>query len=81
MMATQVPALTLRLAEETTRLALPACLIPALLTYATQDYWHEVAARFPDDWPAMTGQAEALSSLRVEDYVAALAGDGPLRPH
>lgn len=80
-MATQVPDLTLRLAEETARLALPARLIPALLTYATQDYWHDVTARFPDDWPAMSRQAEALSPSRVEDYVAALAGDGPLRPH
>ena len=54
--------------------------IPALLTYATQDFWHDVEARFPDDLPAMTRQALALSASRVEDYVAALAGDGPLRP-
>ena len=79
-MATQLPDLTLRMAEETVRLKLPARLIPALLTYATQDYWHDVAARFSDDWPAMMRQALALSPSRVEDYVAALAGDGPLRP-
>ena len=48
--------------------------------YAAQDYWHDVDSRFPDDWPAMTRQALALSPSRVEDYVAALAGDGPLRP-
>lgn len=79
-MGAQLPDLTLRLAEETVRLKLPARLIPALLTYATQDYWHDVSARFSDDWPAMTRQALALSPSRVEDYVAALAGDGPLRP-
>ena len=79
MIGTQAPDLTLRLAQETARLKLPARLIPALLTYATQDYWHDVQARFPDDLPAMTRQALALSSSRVEDYVAALAGDGPLR--
>jgi hypothetical protein len=79
MMGTQVPDLTLRLAQETARLKLPARLIPALLVYATQDFWHDVQARFPDDLPAMTRQALALSSSRVEDYVAALAGDGPLR--
>jgi hypothetical protein len=78
-MGTQVPDLTLRLAQETVKLELPARLIPALLVYATQDYWHDVEARFPDDLPAMTRQALALSSSRVEDYVAALAGDGPLR--
>lgn len=78
--ATQMPDLTLRMAEETARLKLPAQLIPALLTYATQDFWHDVESRFPDDLPAMSRQALALLPLRVEDYVAALAGDGPLRP-
>jgi hypothetical protein len=80
LIAMQMPDLTLRVAEETARLGLPAQLIPALLTYATQDFWHDVDSRFPDDWPAMTRQALALSPSRVEDYVAALAGDGPLRP-
>ena len=80
LIATQLPDLTLRLAEETARMKLPAALIPGLLTYATQDFWHDVDSRFPDDWPAMARQALALSSSRVEDYVAALAGDGPLRP-
>ena len=80
LIATQLPDLTLRLAEETARLKLPAQLIPGLLTFATQDFWHDVDSRFPDDWPAMARQALALSPSRVEDYVAALAGDGPLRP-
>jgi hypothetical protein len=79
MMGSQVPDLTLRLAQESARLKLPARLIPALLVYATQDFWHDVQSRFPDDLPAMSRQALALSSSRVEDYVAALAGDGPLR--
>ncbi len=80
LIATQLPDLTLRLAEETVRLKLPAQLIPGLLTFATQDFWHDVDSRFPDDWPAMARQALALSPSRVEDYVAALAGGGPLRP-
>lgn len=80
LIATQLPDLTLRMAEETVRLRLPAQLIPGLLTYATQDFWHDVDSRFPDDWPALARQALAISPSRVEDYVAALAGDGPLRP-
>lgn len=80
LIATQFPDLTLRMAEETVRLKLPAQLIPGLLTYATQDFWHDVDSRFPDDWPALARQALAVSPSRVEDYVAALAGDGPLRP-
>ena len=80
LIATQAPDLVLRLAVETARLKLPAQLVPGLLMYAAQDYWHDVDSRFPDDWPAMTRQALALSPSRVEDYVAALAGGGPLRP-
>ena len=80
LLATQSPDLILRLAEETARMKLPAQLVPELLMYAAQDYWHDVDSRFPDDWPAMARQALALSSSRVEDYVAALAGGGPLRP-
>lgn len=79
-LAAQLPDLTLRVAEETARMKLPARLVPALLAYATQDFWHEVEARFPDDWTAMTRQAVRVTSERVQDYVAAIAGDGPLRP-
>jgi hypothetical protein len=80
LIATQAPDLVLRMAQETALLKLPAQLVPGLLMYAAQDYWHDVDSRFPDDWPAMTRRALALSSSRVEDYVAALAGGGPLRP-
>ncbi|HUQ86973.1 MAG TPA: hypothetical protein VM096_05405, partial [Vicinamibacterales bacterium] len=80
LVATQAPDLILRMAEETARLKLPAQLVPGLLMYAAQDFWHDVDSRFPDDWTAMTRQALALSPTRVEDYVAALAGGGPLRP-
>jgi hypothetical protein len=76
---TQVPDLTLRLAQATAELGLPARLVPALLAYAVQDFWHDVDARFADDWPAMTRAAAGLSRTRIEDYVAALAGSGPLR--
>jgi hypothetical protein len=79
-LATQVPDLTLRLAEVTADLRVPATLIPALLLYATQDHWHEVEARFADDWPALVRGASSLPRSRVEDYIAALASGGPLRP-
>jgi hypothetical protein len=76
---TQVPDVTLRLVEETARLRLPAVLVPSLLSFALQDYWHDVQARFADDWPQLTRQAALLSSDRIQDYVAALTGSGPLR--
>jgi hypothetical protein len=77
--STQTPDLTLRLVEETARLRLPATLIPSLLGFALQDYWHDVQARFADDWPQLTRQAARLSSARIQVYVAALTGNGPLR--
>lgn len=80
LVATQAPDLILRLAEETARLHLPAQIVPGLLMFAAQDYWHDVESRFPDDWPALARQALAISPSRIEDYVAALAGGGPLRP-
>jgi hypothetical protein len=79
-MATETPDVTLRLVEATARLRLPAELIPSLLLYATQDYWHEVEARFADDSPAMVRGALAITDRRIEDYVAGLASRGPLRP-
>ena len=79
-LATQVPDLTLRLADITAGLDVPAALIPSLLLYATQDYWHEVEARLSDDWPALVRGALSLPASRVEDYIAALASGGPLRP-
>ena len=72
-----MPDLTLRLVEETARLRLPAQLIPSLLAFAVNDYWHDVQARFGDDWWRMTRQARDLGSARVEDYVAALTWQRP----
>jgi hypothetical protein len=79
LMSTQVPDLTLRLAEETARLRLPAALVPAMLHYAVQDHWYDARVRFADDWVAMSRHAAALQPERAEDYVAALAGTGLLR--
>ena len=76
---TQVPDLTLRIVEETARLQLPAHLVPSLLAFALEDYWHDVRARFADDWPRLTRHAAAVPASRIGDYVAALAGAGPLR--
>lgn len=76
---TQTPDLTLRIVEETARLEIPALLVPSLLAFAVSDYWHDVQVRFADDWPRISHQAMALDASRVEDYVAALTGNGPLR--
>ena len=54
---TQTPDLTLRIVEETARLGLPALLVPSLLAFAVNDYWHDVQVRFADDWPRLSRQA------------------------
>ena len=50
-----------------------------MLGAAVQDYWYGVPARFSDDFVSMTRAAARLRQERAEDYVAALAGTGPLR--
>jgi hypothetical protein len=77
--ATLMPDLTLRIAQETARLHLPAALVPAMLAFAVEDFWFDVRVRFSDDVTAMVKQAAALGGERVEDYVAGLTGTGPLR--
>lgn len=77
---TQIPDLALRLAEATAQLRLPARLVPAMYAFALEDYWHDVSARFADDWMALSRQAAAIPERRIHDYVAALVGAGPLRP-
>lgn len=79
LMATQSVELLLRLAEDTADMGLPAVLIPSLMAYAVQDHIHDVRARMQDDWPANVRAADRLSRIRIEDYVAALAGT-VLRP-
>jgi len=74
LMATQAVDLLLRLAEDTADMDLPAALIPSLMAYAVQDQVHDVRARMQDDWPATVRAADRLSRVRIEDYVAALAG-------
>ena len=78
-MITQMPDLVLRLAEGTAQLKLPATLIPGMMRFAVQDIWFATQTRFADDWLAMIKEPRQISLPRMEDYVAALAGTGPLR--
>ena len=58
---------------------MPAALIPSV-RWPTQDYWHEVEARFADDWPALTHGATSLPASKIEDYIAAPRSGGPRGP-
>jgi hypothetical protein len=78
--AARLPDLALRLAELLTGIGVPAALMPATFAYAAQDFVDEAPARHTDDGGALVQQARALTRLRVEDYLAAVAARGPLRP-
>jgi len=72
--------LTLRLVEGLAARHLPAALLPGLLGAATQDFIDRVQPNHPDDLGALRQYVADLPAERIEDYVAALEGRGPLRP-
>jgi hypothetical protein len=67
-------------AELLSAMGLPARLVPAILSLALQDLMDEADPAYLDDALAVTRYARALGRERVEDYVAALVGRGPLLP-
>jgi hypothetical protein len=79
-MAALAPDLHLRVAELLSELRVPARLAPAVLTLAVQDELDQVSPAYLEDRLAVSRHASALTRTRVEDYVAALAGRGPLVP-
>jgi len=79
-LAAQAPDLHLRVAELLSEMRLPARLAPAVLALAAQDLVDGAQPAFLEDSLAVARYARALTSRRVEDYVAALVGRGPLVP-
>jgi hypothetical protein len=74
------PDLNLRVAELLSEMNLPALLAPAILGLAVQDLMDEAAPAYLDDALAVARYARGLRRTRMEDYVAALVGRGPLSP-
>ena len=79
-MAALSPDLHLRVAELLSEMKLPARLLPALLSLAVQDLMDEAEPAYLDDALAVARYARGLRARRMEDYVAALVGRGPLLP-
>jgi hypothetical protein len=71
--------LALRLVEGLADRHLPAALLPGLLGSATQDFIDEVQPFHADDLEALWTYAADVSRERLDDYIAALEGSGPLR--
>ncbi len=80
LLAARMPDLALRAAADLSARRLPASLAPALLTYVITDFAEEVEPIGNDDWLALSRYLLDMKPARVDDYVAALTGDGPLRP-
>jgi hypothetical protein len=79
-LATSVGDLNLRIAAFLAGRTLPASLAPDLLSAATLDLVDRVVAPRADDWRAVVAGIRAMSDTRLEDDIAALTADGPLRP-
>ena len=79
-LATTVGDLNLRIAAFLAAHALPASLAPDLLSAATLDLVDRVVAPRADDWRAVVAGIRAMPETRLEDDIAALTADGPLRP-
>jgi hypothetical protein len=79
-LATSIADLNLRVAAFLAARRLPASIAPDLLSAATLDLVDRVAAPRADDWRAVVTAIRVLPDTRLEDDVAALTADGPLRP-
>ena len=76
--ATHMADLNLRVALALTELKLPAALARGVLAAATQDYVDRVKPLYPDDWLTLVRSAQALSTQKLQDYIATLTANGPL---
>jgi len=79
-LATRIPDLNLRIAEEMVRLRLPARLVPGVLRVATNDLIYEAQPAHYDDWLAVVRYVEDVPAERFVDYVSSLTAGGPLVP-
>ncbi|HEY7515992.1 MAG TPA: hypothetical protein VIC87_16000, partial [Vicinamibacteria bacterium] len=80
LVAARLPDLALRAAADLSSRRLPGALAPGLLSYVITDLAEEVEPIGHEDWFALSRYVLDIKPARVDDYVAALAGQGPLRP-
>jgi hypothetical protein len=80
LVAGQSTDLMLRIATLLAELKMPAALGTSVLSYAMRGFLDAVKPLHGADFDAFTRQARALDRRTVEDYLAAIAAIGPLRP-
>jgi hypothetical protein len=80
LLAAAVADVNLRVAVVLGELKLPAAIERHVLAAAMQDFIDEVRPTDADDWLTLVQTAQSLTRERIEDYVAAVAANGPLVP-
>jgi hypothetical protein len=80
LLAARLPDLVLRVAKELHARGLPARLVPGVMSLFAQDFVQEAMPIAHDDWLALARYARDLPGERFDEYVSALAGEGPLVP-
>jgi hypothetical protein len=80
LLATAVADLNLRVAIVLRELKLPAAIERHVLSAAMQDFIDDVRPADTDDWLTLVRTAQKVTRERIEDYVAAVAAEGPLVP-
>jgi hypothetical protein len=79
-LATRFADLGLRVAADLEARRLPPALAPSLLAFLVQDMAESARPNGHDDWLALAEFVRELPAERIDDMVAALAGDGHLAP-
>jgi len=80
LLAARLPDLVLRVAVELDARGLPARLVPGVMSLFAQDFVQEAMPIAHDDWLALARYARDVPGERFDEYVSALAGEGPLVP-
>jgi hypothetical protein len=76
----RLPDLSLRVADDLARRSLPASLAPALLARLVRDFADEASPLDYGDRAALARYPRDLPDDRVDDFIASLSDEGPLRP-
>lgn len=79
-LAASVADLNLRVAQFLASRTLPAAIARDVLSAATQELVDRVEAPRADDVRAVVAAIGRIDDTRLEDYVAAITGDGAMRP-
>jgi hypothetical protein len=80
LLGTVVADLSVQVAIELRAAGVPAAIERHVLAIAMQDFIDQAKPTSSDDWLSLVRAAQSIDRERIEDYIAAVAADGPLVP-